>query len=129
MTKNWSQADRDDYYAKSAWDAALFGKTRMALPIFNGGSMIYYRKDLLAKAGIDPKSLTTWDAILKAAKKLTVDSDNDGRVDVWGFGTPPPSPLKTEASPILYQPAREAGRALHGRLQGAFRDRDSAPRD
>ena len=24
--------------------------------IFNGGSMIYYRKDLLAKAGIDPKS-------------------------------------------------------------------------
>ncbi len=99
VTKNWSQADRDDYYAKSAWDAALFGKTRMALPIFNGGSMIYYRKDLLAKAGIDPKSLTTWDAILKAAKKLTVDSDNDGRVDVWGFGMPL-SPLKTEASPI-----------------------------
>ena len=99
LTKAWPQADRDDYYAKSAWDAALFGKARMALPIFNGGSMIYYRKDLLAKAGIDPKTLTSWEAIRQAAKKLTIDTDTDGRVDVWGFGMPL-SPLKTEASPV-----------------------------
>jgi multiple sugar transport system substrate-binding protein len=99
VASKWPQADRDDYYAKAAWDAALFGKTRMALPIFNGGSMIYYRKDLLAKAGIDPKSLTTWDALLKAAKVLTVDNDKDGRIDVWGLGMPL-SPLKTEASPV-----------------------------
>ena len=99
VTKAWPQADRDDFYAKSAWDAALLRQARMALPIFNGGSMIYYRKDLLAKAGIDPKTLTSWEAIRQAAKKLTVDTDNDGRVDVWGFGMPL-SPLKTEASPV-----------------------------
>jgi multiple sugar transport system substrate-binding protein len=99
LISQWSQEERDDYYAKAAFDAAVYGGVHTALPLFNGGSMIYYRKDLLKEAGIDPKSLTTWDAILAAAKKLTVDNDNDGRVDVWGFGMPL-APLKTEASPV-----------------------------
>lgn len=99
VANEWPQADRDDFYAKAAWDAALFDGTRMALPVFHGGSIIYYRKDLLAEAGIDPKTLTTWDALLAAAKKLTKDKDGDGRIDVWGLGMPL-APLKTEASPV-----------------------------
>ncbi len=99
LISHWSQADRDDYYAKAAFNAAVYGGAHRAIPLFNGGSMIYYRKDLLKAAGIDPASLTTWDAILEAAKKLTVDKDKDGRVDVWGFGMPL-APLKTEASPV-----------------------------
>lgn len=99
LISHWSQADRDDYYAKAAFDAAVYGGVHTAIPLFNGGSMIYYRKDLLKEAGIDPASLKTWDAILEAAKKLTVDKDKDGRVDVWGFGMPL-APLKTESSPV-----------------------------
>lgn len=108
LINQWPQEDKDDYYAKASFDAAMFGGVHTALPLFNGGSMIYYRKDLLKEAGIDPASLTTWDAILEAAKKLTKDNDNDGRVDVWGFGMPL-APLKTESSPVyislLEQPA------------------------
>jgi ABC-type glycerol-3-phosphate transport system substrate-binding protein len=51
---------------------------------------ICYRKDLMEAAGIKvmPK---TWDEFLDVAKKLTVDTDKDGKVDQYGWamvGTP-----------------------------------------
>lgn len=113
VTNDWPQADRDDFYAKSAWDAALFNGKRLALPVFHGGSIIYYRKDLLAAAGIDPASLTSWDKLREAAKKLTVDTDKDGRVDVWGFGMPL-APLKTEASPVYISLLEDSAKLYNG---------------
>ena len=51
---------------------------------------VAYRKDLMEAAGIKemPK---TWDEFLATAKKLTVDTDKDGKVDQYGWamvGTP-----------------------------------------
>ena len=51
---------------------------------------VAYRKDLMEAAGIKtmPK---TWDEFLDVAKKLTVDTDKDGKVDQYGWamvGTP-----------------------------------------
>jgi multiple sugar transport system substrate-binding protein len=96
----WPQEDRDDFFVKAGWEAARHEGTLVALPLFHGASIIYYRKDLLAEAGIDPASLTTWDALLDAARKLTSDKDGDGVTDVWGFGVPL-APLKTESTPTL----------------------------
>ena len=96
----WPQEDRDDFFVEAGWEAARHEGTLVALPLFHGASVVYYRKDLLAEAGIDPASLTTWDAIKKAAETLTRDNDGDGRVDVWGFGIPL-APLKTESTPVL----------------------------
>jgi multiple sugar transport system substrate-binding protein len=45
----------------------------------------FYRKDLFAAAGIDPASLTTWDKLIAAARKLTV-KDDKGNVVRWGLG-------------------------------------------
>lgn len=45
----------------------------------------FYRKDLFAEAGIDPKALTTWDSLFDAAKKLT-RTDANGNVIQWGLG-------------------------------------------
>ncbi len=48
-----------------------------------------YRKSLLSKAGIDPTTLTSWDALLEAAKKLTTSRTkglflaNDGGVSFF----------------------------------------------
>ncbi|TCL70041.1 carbohydrate ABC transporter substrate-binding protein (CUT1 family) [Hydrogenispora ethanolica] len=52
--------------------------------------LLYYRKDLFTAAGIKPP--TTFDQWLKAAKALTVDTNNDGKIDQYGIsvtGAPP----------------------------------------
>lgn len=100
ITNTWPQAERDDFFVTAGWEAGRHEGKLVALPLFHGASVIYYRKDFLAEAGIDPASLTSWDALLDAAKKLTKDTDGDGRIDVWGFGLPL-APLKTESTPAL----------------------------
>ncbi len=113
VADKWPQAERDDFYVKAGWNAAMKDGKLLAMPLFHGASVIYYRKDLLKEAGIDPASLTTWDAIREAAKKLTVDKDKDGRVDVWGFGMPL-APIKTESTPVLIGMLDQPGGPFNG---------------
>lgn len=48
--------------------------------------VFFYRKDLLKQAGLEaPK---TWNELLSVAKALTKDTDNDGKIDQYGFGFP-----------------------------------------
>jgi ABC-type glycerol-3-phosphate transport system substrate-binding protein len=47
-------------------------------------SAVLYRKDLWEKAG-NPAFPKTWDEFLAVAKKLTVDTDKDGKVDQYGW--------------------------------------------
>lgn len=100
LVARWSKERRDDFFVRAGWDAATQGAKVLALPLFHGASVIYYRKDLLRQAGIDPATLTSWERLAAATEKLTVDRDKDGRVDVWGFGLPL-APLKTESTPVL----------------------------
>lgn len=56
------------------------------------GTMIFsYQPELFVEAGIvdadgNAKPPETWDELLDAAKKLTVDIDGDGTIDRWGMG-------------------------------------------
>jgi ABC-type glycerol-3-phosphate transport system substrate-binding protein len=43
----------------------------------------YYNKKMLQTAGLQPPD--TWDAVLKAAKALTKDTNGDGTPDQWGI--------------------------------------------
>ena len=78
----------EDFFVRAGWDAGLVEGRRYALPLFHATTSIFYRKDLLTTAGIDPASLRTWDDIAAAAQRLTAAPGPDGRVAVWGFGTP-----------------------------------------
>ncbi len=100
IVSKWPAGEKDDFFVAAGWNAGMSDGHLVALPLFHGASVIYYRKDILKAAGIDPASLKTWDDIRAAAKTLTVDKDKDGRVDVWGFGMPL-APLKTESTPAL----------------------------
>ena len=42
-----------------------------------------YNVKMLKEAGVDPASLRTYSGFLKAAEKLTLDRDGDGRIDQW----------------------------------------------
>lgn len=51
-------------------------------------AVVFYRKDAFRKAGIPTPSVTkpwSWDEFIKYAQKLTIDQDNDGIIDQWGF--------------------------------------------
>jgi ABC-type glycerol-3-phosphate transport system substrate-binding protein len=51
-----------------------------------GTSLLVYRKDLANKKGL--KNPKTWDDLLHNAKELTMDTDGDGKTDIYGLTIP-----------------------------------------
>ena len=45
---------------------------------------MYYNTKMFKEAGIE-KAATTWDEFVADAKKLTKDTNGDGKPDQWGF--------------------------------------------
>ncbi|NOU96598.1 extracellular solute-binding protein [Paenibacillus sp. LMG 31456] len=62
---------------------AIFDNKLQYAPFFTIPTGLLYRKDWLDKEGIKPPE--TWDEFIEATKKLTKDSDGDGKKDRWGF--------------------------------------------
>jgi multiple sugar transport system substrate-binding protein len=57
-----------------------------ALPFALVTTTLFYNKDAFDEAGLDyPSDDWTWDDFRDAAKKLTVDKDNDGTIDQYGY--------------------------------------------
>ena len=59
-----------------------------ALPVNGhpGWSGLYYMPEMFAEAGIDePTDEWTYDDLIAAAQKLTLDTDSDGKTDVYGY--------------------------------------------
>lgn len=47
---------------------------------------LFYNLDIFDEAGISyPNDNWTWDTLVEAAKKLTFDTNQDGKIDQWGF--------------------------------------------
>jgi multiple sugar transport system substrate-binding protein len=51
-----------------------------------GTSLLIYRKDLANKKGL--KNPKTWEDLLHNAKELTMDTDGDGKTDIYGLTIP-----------------------------------------
>jgi multiple sugar transport system substrate-binding protein len=77
----------DDYFT------GVFDVTRdkntgdmYAFPFAFVETVLFYNKDAFDAAGVPyPEQGWTWDQFLDAAKKLTVDKDDDGVIDQYGF--------------------------------------------
>ena len=52
-----------------------------------GTTGIFYRKSLFEKAGINPDNIKTLDDFKAAAEKLGADTNNDGKIDQYGFAS------------------------------------------
>ena len=70
------------------WRPAPYGKGRMyALPRDYNCQVLYYNRDHFDDLELPyPNGTWTWDDLAAAAKKLTLDFDNDGIIDQWGYG-------------------------------------------
>ena len=65
-----------------AIENATIDGTLVYMPWQNNTTAVVYRKDLFEAEGLEiPK---TWDEYIEVAKKLTKDTDGDGRVDQFG---------------------------------------------
>lgn len=71
--------DKDDLL-KPIRDALSYQDTLYALPFYGESSMLYYRKDLFKKAGIEMPEQPTWQQVEKWASKL-----NDPANGVYGI--------------------------------------------
>jgi ABC-type glycerol-3-phosphate transport system substrate-binding protein len=72
------------------WDqikkVGKFGDHYYGLVHAAGTSLLIYRKDLAEKKGLKPPK--TWDDLLNIAKELTMDTNGDGKIDIYGLTIP-----------------------------------------
>ncbi len=85
--------DADEEFNRSLiypglWDLCAYDGGVYAVPFDANDLGLYYNKAHFKAAGIDPASLKTWEGFLTAARKLTLDKDNDGIPERYGFQIP-----------------------------------------
>lgn len=62
--------------------------TLTCLPQNLSSLVVYYNQDMFKAAGLEfPHNNWTWEDLLRVAKALTRDTNNDGRIDQYGLGT------------------------------------------
>jgi multiple sugar transport system substrate-binding protein len=83
----------DEYFndfVKGFVDKYTWMGKKYAVPFTMDTRVLYYNKDLFTKAGLDPNAPPkTWADLVEYAKKLTMDTNGDGKNDVYGFGLAP----------------------------------------
>ncbi|MFQ5519817.1 MAG: ABC transporter substrate-binding protein [Candidatus Methylomirabilia bacterium] len=76
--------------AENIWDqikrVCRSGNSYYGLVHAAGTSLLVYRKDLATQKGLKPPK--TWDDLLANAKALTIDTDRDGKTDIYGLTIP-----------------------------------------
>lgn len=60
------------------WQGAQYG-----VDYHLGAYLMFYNREILEEAGVDPDSIVTWDDYIEAGKQVTRDTDGDGDIDVW----------------------------------------------
>lgn len=95
LFKSWSQADRDDFLFPKMIDAARLQGRVIGVPIFVFAPVLFYRKDLLAEAGLSEKDFGTWSGFGSALMRLQTPS-------MRGF-TLPLGPDRATQSPVVTQ--------------------------
>ncbi|WP_416417928.1 ABC transporter substrate-binding protein [Paenarthrobacter aromaticivorans] len=74
-----------DRFLKTSWSTGgAEGKTPTSVPLYGLAYNMYYNTKLFKEAGIE-KAPATWDEFVADAKKLTKDTNGDGKPDQWGF--------------------------------------------
>jgi multiple sugar transport system substrate-binding protein len=63
-------ANERDQWLKSVLDLYTYNGHLIANPWYSGGSHMAYNKDILAKAGVDPTTIKTWDDFMAACKTI-----------------------------------------------------------
>lgn len=72
----------------SSLDAAMYNGEMVAAPVSTSTQLLFYNKDVFEEVGLTAPGLDdrlTYEEIAELAPQLTLDRDDDGVTDVWGF--------------------------------------------
>ena len=85
MTEVTAASDMSVYYDGAIAPGMVDGSL-VAFPQNWVAPVLFYNRDMFDAAGIDyPSADWTWDDFLAAAQALTLDTDEDGQIDQWGY--------------------------------------------
>lgn len=100
----FSEEEIANTWVEAAVGAGSWDGQFMSAPVNNSTQFLYFNRRYFEEQGVEPPpalvpgaggspelieevtgSRWTWDQIADAAQQLTLDTDDDGRTDVWGF--------------------------------------------
>ena len=83
----FTDAEKGDWLPSSL-EAASYDGQLVTAPLSTSTQILYYNKAAFDAAGVTPPGPDerwTWEQVADAATKLTVDENQDGAPEVWGF--------------------------------------------
>jgi ABC-type glycerol-3-phosphate transport system substrate-binding protein len=80
----WTE-DAKKLYAPEAIKLGSRNETMYTVPVFGRLAVLIYRKDLFRTYLGHENPPQTWQEIIDFGRVLTLDPDNDGNIDTWGF--------------------------------------------
>jgi len=77
-------------FTEVALEASMYNGRFMAAPLNSSSVGLFCNVKLFKKHGVplpstDPAERWTWKQVVEAAQKLTIDTNGDGEIDIWGF--------------------------------------------
>jgi len=95
----WNQYTFDQ---KEDWIQALrksgrYNQELYSAPFSTSTSMLFFNRDIFTNAGVAlpaEDERWTWEKLIEAAQKLTLDKNNDGSPEVWGMAWEEHSPFQ-----------------------------------
>lgn len=92
----WQNVKCNNFYTKALKSLSYNGKL-YAVPRDVSTLVVYYNKDIFKKYNVAlPNKYWTFNDFLILAKKLTKDTNNDGKTDIWG--------ISFDEEPLYYLP-------------------------
>jgi multiple sugar transport system substrate-binding protein len=82
-----NKIDFEDMRWSPVWNTGQINEKYFGLPLGIHTRAVAYRRDYFQKAGLNPDNTPkNLDELLEYAQKLTLDTNRDGKTDVWGLG-------------------------------------------
>ncbi len=79
-----TDAEKADFFP-SIQTSFTYRDKMWALPIEGAAYGLFYNKKLFREVGLELRAPRTWEELVEFGKKLTRDTDGDGKIDQWGF--------------------------------------------
>jgi ABC-type glycerol-3-phosphate transport system substrate-binding protein len=80
--------DQQQDWVRASRMSSIANHERYSAPLTISTQLLFFNRDLLDRGHVKPPKPDkhwTWDRVMKAAEKLTLDEDEDGTPEIWGF--------------------------------------------